>query len=89
MIPDLTNPYLSNGSLSPSARTVSVAVDICAALFPLFSLFYRTLQKKKEQKKKKKLWPCVKVPCVLPDRHIPLRVASQGVLTTSLFFLGI
>ncbi|XP_038560637.1 transcription factor 7-like 1-B [Micropterus salmoides] len=26
MIPDLTNPYLSNGSLSPSARTVSVSV---------------------------------------------------------------
>lgn len=23
MIPDLTNPYISNGSLSPSARTVS------------------------------------------------------------------
>lgn len=38
MIPDLTNPYLSNGSLSPSARTVSVPVEI-SVLFLSFLYF--------------------------------------------------
>lgn len=37
MIPDLTNPYLSNGSLSPSARTVSVLVYSLDTLFLILS----------------------------------------------------
>uniref|UniRef100_A0A3Q3K1H2 CTNNB1 binding N-teminal domain-containing protein n=1 Tax=Monopterus albus TaxID=43700 RepID=A0A3Q3K1H2_MONAL len=38
MIPDLTSPYLSNGSLSPSARTVSVLLDISLRSF-LYTVF--------------------------------------------------
>ena len=32
MIPDLTNPYLSNGALSPSARTVSCSGSLLPKL---------------------------------------------------------
>ncbi|KAL2091934.1 hypothetical protein ACEWY4_011732 [Coilia grayii] len=32
MIPDLTNPYLSNGALSPSARTVSCNIQLLPKL---------------------------------------------------------
>lgn len=41
MIPDLTNPYLSNGALSPSARTVSSVTRLTElTLHPLlFQLF--------------------------------------------------
>lgn len=78
MIPDLTNPYLSNGSLSPSARTVSVPV--CSWLS--FPHFCRTL------KKKTTTWAVRKSFLYTTRPPYSLRVASQGVVTTSLFFLG-
>lgn len=76
MIPDLTNPYLSNGSLSPSARTVSVRVQISFSLFFISSPPAKTFAVRKSSL-------CTATP------PYSLRVASQGVLTTSLFFLGI
>ena len=86
MIPDLTNPYLSNGSLSPSARTVSIPLWRVTHLCTL-RIFFLLSHSAKKKRKKKKLWPCVKVPCALSARPpYSLRVASQGVLTTSLFF---
>lgn len=45
MIPDLTNPYLSNGSLSPSARTVSVLVYSVDTLFLIFVALARDKKK--------------------------------------------
>lgn len=61
MIPDLTNPYLSNGSLSPGARTVSCPCSLLCPLhcnplpnpplsppFPHFSSFWRCKETERE-----------------------------------------
>ncbi|CAB1319730.1 unnamed protein product [Coregonus sp. 'balchen'] len=63
MIPDLTNPYLSNGALSPSARTVSDHNKVnleCRLLFSVASNLRCFPQK-----------ACVKIGYAQPDRHIP------------------
>ncbi len=84
MIPDLTNPYLSNGSLSPSARTVSVPADM--RLFKPLSFILS--HSAKREKKERKLSAVRKSSLCTARPPYSLRVASQGVLTTSLFFFG-
>lgn len=78
MIPDLTNPYLSNGSLSPSARTVSVLVCSLLPFSPCLS---------HSAKKEKTTTLAVRKSSLCTTRPpYSLRLASQGVVTTSLFF---
>lgn len=86
MIPDLTNPYLSNGSLSPSARTVSLTpVGYLALFLHALSLISVILCKKKRRKKKTLAVRESSLRTARPPYS--LQVASQGaVLTTSLFF---